>query len=82
MLKMDFSFSKKEEINTLEITGWPKCTDCTDFFSNCMDCTDFYPGNAPGFFFNFHSFQQVFHENFKKKSRQNEVSLTYFLHFK
>ena len=34
------------------------------------------------FCFNFHSFQQVFHENFKKKSRQNEVSLTYFLHSK
>ena len=49
-------------------------------FSNCTDCTDFYPGNTP--FFNFHSFQQVFHENFKKKSRQNEVSLTYFLHSK
>jgi len=33
-------------------------------------------------FFYFHLFQQVFHENFKKKSRQNEVSLTYFLHSK
>jgi len=33
-------------------------------------------------FFNFHSFQQIFHENFKKNSRQNEVSLTFFLHFK
>ena len=42
--------------------GWPKCTDCTDFFcnpkivqivriffSNCTDCTDFYPGNTPVF---------------------------------
>ena len=33
------------------------------------------------FFLNFHSFQQIFHEN-KKNSRQNEVSLTYFLHSK
>ena len=39
--------------------------------------TDLYPGNTP-FFLNFHSFQQIFHENFKKNSRQNEVSLTYF----
>ena len=29
-----------------------------------------------------YSFQQIFHENFKKNSRQNEVSLTYFLHSK
>ena len=41
-------------------------------------CTDFYPGKYTVF----HSFQQIFHENFKKKSRQNEVSLTYFLHSK
>ena len=51
------------------------------FFSNCTDCSDFYPGNTP-FFFNFHSSRQVFYEIFKKKSRQNEVSLTYFLHSK
>ena len=36
----------------LVTTEWPKCTDCTDFY--------------PVFFFNFHSFQQFFHENFKK----------------
>ena len=66
---------RKWHFTLVQGAGWPKCTD---FFSNC---TDFYPGNTP-VFFNFHSFQQVFHENFKKKSRQNEVSLTYFLHSK
>ena len=64
--------------NNSSNAGWPKCTNCTDFFicnpkivrivriffSNCMDCTDFYPGNSPFFFLNFHSFQQMFHENF------------------
>ena len=68
--------------NNSSNAGRPKCTNCTDFFI-CnpkivrilfsSNCTDFYPGNTP-FFLNFHSFQQVFHENFKNKSRQNEVS--------
>ena len=50
-------------------------------FFQTTDCTDFYPGNIP-VFLNVHLFQQIFHENFKKESRQNEVSLTYFLHSK
>ena len=50
------------------------------FFSNCTDRTDFYPGKYT-VFLNFHSFQQIFHKNFKN-SCQNEVSLIYFLHSK
>ena len=50
------------------------------FFLNCTDCTYFYPGNRNKNYF--HSFQQIFMKISKKNSRQNEVSLTYFLHIK
>ena len=53
-------YSKSLKVSEIILSGWPKCTDCTDFlfcnpkivrivrifFSNC---TDFYPGNTPVF---------------------------------
>ena len=55
-------------------SGWPKCTDCSDF----LFCNPKIVRNVRIFFFklyglygliffNFHSFQQIFHENIKKK---------------
>ena len=74
------------------IPGWPKCTDCTDFFypkivrivrivriffSNCTDCSDLHL-----FYSILTRFSKWCMKIFKKKFRQNEVSLTYFLYSK
>ena len=68
-----FCFTK-----TRKVSGWPKFTDCTDFFCNpkIVRIVRIFILEIHRFL-NFHSFQQIFHENFKNNSRQNEVRLIF-----
>ena len=66
---------------TLKLYGLYGLNGLYGFVFKLYGLYGFYPGKFT-VFFNFPSFQQIFHENKKKNSRQNEVSLTYFLHSK
>ena len=53
--------------NNSSNAGRPKCTNCTDFFicnPKIVGIVRVFILEIHRFFFNFHSFQQMFHENF------------------
>ena len=85
-------YSKSLKVSEIILSGWPKCTDCTDFlFCNpkivrivriFFQIVRIFILEIHRFFLIFTHFSKFFMKISKKNSRQNEVSLTYFLHSK